>query len=94
MAPDVDQSRAASGRGGVEPTRDAGRRHSSSIPAWCSACMPPGCMDEILQAIIGPFAIVEAVARETLYVYVLTEAGREQEPVELDEYLTSGLLRS
>ena len=49
-------------------------------------------MDEILGANTGPVAIVEAVARETLYIHVLTDGVREREPVELGAFFGSGLL--
>jgi len=49
--------------------------------------------EEILRATTGPFAIVEAVARETLYIQVLTDGVREQEPVDLNPFFTSGLLQ-
>lgn len=50
-------------------------------------------MGAILGSNAGPFAIVEAVARETLYIHVLAEGIREQELVKLDEFFASGLLQ-
>ena len=49
-------------------------------------------MKDILDANPGPFLIVDAVLRETLYLHVVVDGVREKEPVSLDPLLADGTL--